>query len=452
MTSSHRRLWLLCVAATMTAIPMCAASNCGGDSSPTAADPDAWANTDAGGISLTDASGNRDASATGTCSVAPNAQVTDWSGWRRVTVFDPCCVTDIPIDMSAVPALSWRNCMDPDAAPGCLEMIPSPDEPSIPTYPHAYVSHDGQGRPKYLVLWRVLSSDRSKYEEDVYDIQSGQGVAAIRVDDSVSRSTCHSEIFPSDGAVTFVSIQYATGDVVVASGEPRSILRAQTPPRRLAGIARGAVQGLSTSNTTLAFDVQPAGIVYREKLDSGAYASTSGKADFPKLLDFVERDDVYARVDGQWTSEYRIDPGGTATLLRALSDRHVSAFQSDGVSMFWMESAGSMLTPNSYEAWTAAYTSDPQTLSAGAHKLAAWSGNFGIPLVATALNGIYAVIQGTDSMLVRSSDGATKRIAAPSGVGFAWAAAVSASEVWAIAIPVSGYKQYRLLRLQVGGW
>ena len=200
-----------------------------------------------------------------------------------------------------------------------------------------------------------------------------------------------------------------------------------------------------------------AGRVVRTTLGSPGYVISASTAP-PLLLDFVEKGDIYSHSEQGtigFQQEYRIAPDGTPVLYRAKIDAHVSAFATDGATMFWVESYGGpnpKSAPTTIDVWAAPYTSDSATLSATARKLVSSLQRVGPPEASIAFGGLFAFWSPPNVIIVRASDGAFTEVPPPAGLEFYRLAFVTPTELWATSrIPNrSGGVTFR--RMGLGTW
>jgi hypothetical protein len=374
----------------------------------------------------------------------------DWPGWQRLSGLPPCCVIDSPVDIdAAVPALAWRACGD--ASAGCSEVanLPRPGSQAAPFIRRAHVSHDAHGQPSLLSI-RVAIDSLQVTEDKVFDVTSGAPVASLRSD---ARPGCYSmfDVGTANGVLLTLD---PTQNVAVARGSIRAVTTAPDF-RCVFTTTRGGTfpSESGCSDTAYAFDLALAGIVRTAPTSNGFVATPPG---LHLSFDFVEGDDVFAQSDDAgWWREYTVLPDGTASIFRGKANRHMTAFRTDGTTMYWIESYGNpdpTGTPTTFEVWSAPYTSSSTTLDQAAQKIATLTSPSAI-YRAVAFSGLYAVITGPDATVVRKSDGVTHVVTTGDpNLGFEWLQLVTATEIWSVMGRLNGPTDFALRRYNLGTW
>lgn len=375
-----------------------------------------------------------------------------WAGWRRLET-PYCCELAVPESLSTVlHDLTWKPC--PDTS-GCEMVDPSSmgiTDPSLLFL--AQSSRGPDGKPARLELGYRINSDTA-VQEAVYDWKTLSPVAAWRssIDGSCAIDALIGRSVTAGSPAILFEVTYSMGrDKWFAAGDFSTL--STTPSFHfIPGSEVPFEQDVVASGTTLAFDLALGGRILRTPLDSGTYV-LSPKTGFPSFLaDFVEKDDVFAlSVHGTsgYGQEWHIDPDGTPVSIRALGDRHVSTFATDGTTLFWVELYGStsVLDTMKREVWAAPYTTDAATLSATAKKIASIPDDR-VPHTAIAYDGIYAVISHSGAQTVyilRLADGVLTSVSySAASTGFDDLVYVSNSELW---VTIAG----SLRRYTLGAW
>jgi hypothetical protein len=387
------------------------------------------------------------------------APLPDWPGWQPVTGLEPCCIVDRPsVADAAGPPMTWVAC--PDQPTGCLQLTNPPDagpngNPYIRT---ATVSQDDVGAAKYLQVRWALSLDASLVQDTIFDVASGNVVAAIR-NDALS---CYGTLRVASESAALLTQTSSGGDITVARGAVATFL--DSPSFDCVWTVHASADGVQDyfmSDSTYAFDTAPSQIVFRTNANGGwaaTYQSGPLTASLGLLLGLVANDDAYAfNNDGDFQHEYFVQPNGTPVLYRAAPNRFVTAFASDGTTMFWTESFGAS-TPDqpstSFEAWAAPYTNDPATLSGTAHRVATLSAPAYPPIYGVASSGLYAVVTPLSTVtVVRLADGATTTVTPATSPSFSFDRVlyVTPTEIWATSSPDSFYTR-NVRRYSLGTW
>jgi hypothetical protein len=448
----------LFIAVAGSAACLGAAANCASNSSagpPTPTDASTPSDARDGGPS-TDSDAEASTDAPTTCTYAsPDAQAADstWSGWHHIPQLDSCCAASVPDDLqTTVAPLTWDPCGD--ASDGCLDFHALARAPQ-PYLPVAIVTRDAAGAASSLEVFQAVSADLSTFDAYVYDLSSGMGVAAWRWD--AAFSPCHVFDLTLGNDSLSLLVRTSNQTLGVASGTPASVM---TNPsfRSLAGFEQvSAVQDTATSSSVFAFDIAPAGNVYRTTIDSGSVQTTLGKQTGESLfLSFVEGSDVFAVSDHGtvgYAQLYTVAADGSPVLLRGFPDHDVSALATDGHSLIWTETYASNDGGSSMlQFWSAPYTTDPVALASTAVQVGSAQGVL-TPSQAIAFGGIYSVYAGgSGQLVVRVADGHVLNLQPPTGYDFWKAAYVSNTELWIGLSITSGPRAVGLRRIPLGTW
>lgn len=310
--------------------------------------------------------------------------------------------------------------------------------------------------PKFLMFLRTLDMGNSNYEYDVYDFATSAPLGSWRGKDG----GCDLRVAVGGGTMTLFGLVVGTG-MSVATGTPQDLASRPTffrvAPAALIG---QGIQEVNASDSTVAFDVEPAGTVFRAAV--GSAGSQEGKRPHPPLLlQRVEGEDVYGLAEhgtAGWGQFYRVDADGSVVLYRSNPNAHVGVMRTDGTTLFWTETYGTTDVVSSYqtraEVWAAPYTRDPVQLASTARKLAdVVDPILGVPLDAIAFNGLFAFTTNRShvSWVVRASDGSAKRV----DPGASWnfprlgLTYVTNTELWSLILKPNGEG---LARLPLGTW
>lgn len=376
--------------------------------------------------------------------------VSDWPGWHRVAVSTAFCDCkfDIPADLTKeVGSLDWRPCADGGSECQDLRFTPRPD--GVRQY--FAVARVSPGK-RFLHFTRTL--DQAAFEDDVFDLATGKPLAGWRVD---ALSKCNSSVALGPNVVgLYMSLPHYQSGVVFGTPEelgrnPRFVPQ----PPDLEGRELRVGQ-FETSDTTLAFDLQPARAIARARIDSKDYRTALGSGlSWP----MVAGDDVYAwsehGTDG-WSQEYLVGPNtGKAALYRGKPNTVVSGFRSDGTTMFWLELSGDAnplaLQPK-VEVWGAPYTNDPSVLASTAQRIAVIPGPMSPRRHTIAFDGLFAFEWGETAFVVRRSDGAIKQIAAGHGRYFWGTMLVTPTELWSMMGELPSLTGVAISRYSLGVW
>jgi hypothetical protein len=405
--------------------------------------PDARA--DQGGMSadqdFVDASPPRDPSC--------DAAAPRWPGWTPVTQLSSCCPAAMATDPTRVmPPFAWVPCKN--GAASCQELTVA--------WSGAYgtgakVSHDGAGNPKWLMFMHIIDGQaQTMFEQDLYDIATGEPLAAWRATETIPRKDCYFWALLGQSTVTLDG-ELSDG-LYVANGDPRTMT---TNPvfRRYASPVSGIQEELA-SDSIFAFDLEPQAVIARTDIGSGTLLQQ--KASVGLLLGAVEGSDAFAISEhgsSGYGQLYVLDSRGSLSLLRSNPSAHVATPASDGVRLYWTETYGSLdvRAPQARtELWSAPYTADPAVLARAGSKLAVIP-NSTLPLKAIAFGGLMGVILRDGRVYVgRVADG--KLVQANPGPGrrFGVLLAVTASELWSLESDLKGAPLSSLTRVGLGSW
>jgi hypothetical protein len=313
------------------------------------------------------------------------------------------------------------------------------------------VAHDAQGQPKTFVIRWALDWDVAIAQDTVYDLPSGNPIAALRsngdhcyppFDVGVSRGALLTQSDPTQ------DIEVARGTFAELTTAPRFQCAFTTTPDGV------FPQETRASDTTYAFDLGGGGAIVRSVPGSAGFAFSSGN---PYLnLDFIEGDDVFGQSDQfAWFQEYLVLPDGSTVLYRGKPGRHMTAFRTDGTTMCWVESYGNSDPggiPTTFEVWAAPYTHDPNVLDATARNIASVTSQWSI-FDAIAFGGLYVVSTGTTATAVRLSDGATTKISSgDANIAFTGLLLVAPRDVWSIMSEIRGPGGFAVHRYDLGTW
>ncbi len=381
------------------------------------------------------------------------AALSDWPGWERVPGLEPCCVVDRPIAADAAGgAMAWIPCPDEDG--GCMQLANPPDPGQGPFIRNASVARDDAGNARYLQIRWALSIDNRLVQDTIFDVASGNVVSAMRHDALV----CFALLDVSE-KMAALTIHYdgprGSRNLTVARGAPSTIFDA--PRFECVWNARGSLNLLQEhgiSNEGVGFDTTDY-TVYRTGAEAGTWVATPPANITPApglLFDLIAGKDVYASTSAfGYMREYTVRNDGTPLLYRAKQDRDVSAFATDGTTMFWVESPLPDGNPIAHEVWAAPYTSDGTALDRNARKIATLSS---VPRIiqAVAVNGLYAVAPtSTELAVVRIADGAIRRrTASKRDLFLGQILHVTPQELWLVVAQPSGAAFIR--RYDLGTW
>lgn len=442
-----------------------AASDC--SQSSTAHDTDGSPPDDAGGpADVSDAvpppqeagSCSRSDASSAACPPPPvddSGAITDWPGWQRLPGLEPCCTVDRPVDLGAAgPPLTWRPCGE--ASVGCTELANIPPRGSgiSPFIRKAHVTHDARGQPAVLDIRWALNPTEDATQDTIFDVQSGRVIAALR-ENGNNGPTCFAMLDVALAHGALLTQSDLTRNVAVARGTLTELTTTPSFQCVFTTMPGGTFPGTTAiSDTAYAFELAGSGVIARTAASSNALVYSDGH---PYLnLDFIEGDQVFARSDESlFWQEYTVLPDGNTVLYRNVGNRHVTAFRTDGTTMFWIESYGNPDPngiPTTFEAWAAPYTPDSATLAATAVRIANVQSSYFL-FDAAAFAGLYAVSTGTSVTVVRLSDRATRTISSPDpNVIFTGLQLVSQREVWAVMTMLHGPGSFALRRYDLGDW
>jgi hypothetical protein len=385
--------------------------------------------------------------------------ISDWPGWRRADGFpDPCCILDVPTDLhAALPRLTWHPCatgadsaVSDDGA--CFDVDVPPGSLLPPTFFNLEIARDSAGRPSLVLFGHAIDKPYANIVQyELYDVATGSPRAAWRNDSTLHVSSCIAFADVSGDTLAMALSMYGPGDVVYAA-ESTSTAKRKRSFLRLTGVPwRLAVQDHAMSATTLAFDLEPGGIVYRTSVGAAEAAKTAGRGGPPLLLDFVQGDEVFALSGTGWTQEYIVRADGTPDLLRSATARHATGFAADARTLFWTEAYGGSAPtdrPTSFEVWSAPFTSDAHALAASARLLAMVHGD-GFPSGATAADGAYAVVTGHCAELVDGASGAVREVCAGPGAYFGGRVFVAGGFLWGVVGLTAGPRNFTVRRIRL---
>ncbi len=377
-----------------------------------------------------DAESGTDASVNPACNDA--SQGTRWAGWSRVTEVNACCTVEVPDNVgTSIAPLTWVACLNGDS--NCREMAANWVAPNGSRFEKANVVGN------VINMWRAL--DTSFGEADLYDLASGSPIAGWRTYLSpdtpwegqpiVGATSLWVFIFGTGPSDPFPIGRFAHADLY-SSLHPSPFYEAPA-----SSVGNNGIQDLSASDTTVAFDVEPPGIIgFARASNPSAFVFTSMGGMINPL---VVNDTVLAKSNAGnagWGQENLIGAGGSVVTFRATPNTQVDNFACDGTTLFWTEgsggAAGSGIQPV-ISAWAAPFTSDASTLVSTAHKLADISGG-GFATYGIAYNGYYAVRTAqTLAVIVRGSDGAKQQLIPGTNRVFGPLSYVTATELWSLA-------------------
>jgi hypothetical protein len=382
-------------------------------------------------------------------------EINDWPDWRRLTEADPNCPIDIPkiAVKDAVPAIQWIPCKN--ANPKCQQVDTTGWSDGTYVFPKAKVSVEGT----LLVTLRMIKSVQLPTEAEwvVYAMPSLEPLAAVRLRKS-AEALCNGYVSVSGTRMAFLGFGLDSGSRHLAHQVPEDFaLRPSFVELQPSLKDLGSTEVLASSDTTVAFDLQPVGSIVHNKPPSTSFGMTKG---LDLSIPFVVAGDVYASSeygfgDG-WENYYRVDADGSAAPYRAVPQRHVGAMASDGARMYWAESYGGanpLAPPAVVDIWSAPYTREPATLAATAQKLATLGAGAAKPVDPVASKGYYAFgsIPGTRSV-VEASSGKVQTVTVGGGYDCWQLTHVTATELWCVEKKLPGPNGTGLIRLQLDPW
>jgi hypothetical protein len=321
-------------------------------------------------------------------------------------------------------------------------------------------SNEASRGPAGAAKWLHLQRERGPavYEDIVIDVATSATLAAFRYD---TRSHCSIRAALGQSLVAAFGVWQDGG--AYAYGAPADLMGSSPPP--FLSLPAFAPPGYipEMSDTTFALG---GAFTERAPLGSTALIDPGIPPKFYGRTPVVVGDDVFVNAEvgqGEWLTEYRLDPDGSTVLFRGPPNTHASAFATDGKTMFWTESSGDVdggFVQPSLEVWAAPYTSDPAQLATTAHRLAQLplGQPAQVPVVgAIAFEGIYVLAYGNETTyqstayLVRATDGALKTVTSGPGRMFGQPLIVTPTELWSIEGNLSAGGE-RLTRIAYGGW
>jgi hypothetical protein len=410
-----------------------------------------------------DAAAHRTYDAAATCEagfIGDAGVVSDWPGWVRPPGIEACCEFDVPGPDAGAPSMSWHACATEFT--GCQEWLPA--GPLVPGQPAALIlqataSRDSIGNSEMLHLEMNDLGNLSGVLQDLFfDISSGIALGGWRVNGlglNDGTSNCVTYSTPVGDSVALAWQNWFTFDMGLAYGTPAELMAGpgfiSVPPN-----PRDTARYWGASATTYAFDTAFTAVVTRIPIATDIATSTPSCAP-PLVFDFVAGDDVFAHLnDGSaWRTEYLVHADGSVALYRARADGHVSAFATDGTTMFWVESYGASdptAVPTNFDVYAAPYTSDAATLDASATKVASYADPAAIPRLAVAFGGIYGVEGGGGAeFIVRRSDGASQTVQLPAGESFYWPLIVNNTEFWGT-VRATSQHNVAVWRIPLAAW
>jgi hypothetical protein len=343
--------------------------------------------------------------------------VHDWPGFRRMSEIDPCCPFDVAQDLSVAAPYKWIPCGD---AGGCQQLdIPFVANGEAPVL-FASVTRSVSGLSKLYLRREYLPGPSS--ETTVYDLASGSVDGLWRYSDAPDNSRCIVELVGSvnDEAVLLANLWPTpiepTTLNVVARGTAKSLASSSVAAHPLLNSGVYLTNLGYSSTQRLALDYQSPGYQMLT-CDLSADAATPCVAanllsvmPAKLLFEFIEGDTIFAKSNSGttgWGQEYVIDAMGKVALFRSRPNAHVFGTCSDGKSLAWTETYGSVnpLDPQTLtEVWSAPFTSDPAVLANTAKKIAVLP-NASMSDDVKCFNGYYAWARN-DLYVVRLSDGA----------------------------------------------
>ena len=308
-------------------IASAALAACGADGN--AAD----AGADSGVPDSTDAGPKGDAGADGASAACNDAsQGTRWAGWSRVTEADACCTVEVPDALaSSIEPLTWVPCTN--GAGGCSEMPVDWGDAGTTRLNYARALPSGDA-PTYVLVGRRLDADTG--EADVFDFASGKPLAAWR--EYASLDTPWGFNVTPASSKTWVYMDGAWDLRMVSSGPTGGAMHPAAPFHLLPSdqVAQNAMQDFAASDTTLAFDLEPAGRIGRVSASApDSFVFSSGGSGL--VAPMVHGDDVFAKSNygnAGWAEEYLITADGTATVFRSKPNTQVDNFATDGMNFY----------------------------------------------------------------------------------------------------------------------
>jgi hypothetical protein len=400
------------------------------------------------------------ASSCGAGFIGDGEVVSDWPGWVRPRGIEACCKFDVPLPDAGPAPAAWHACATGPA--GCEEWLPV--GPLVmgkvaASILHAKASRDPHGQPNMLFLEVDDDANLPGVFQDFFsDVSTGATLGAWRlgfggVNDG--SSDCITYSTPVGDSVALAWQNWFTLDMGLAFGTPASLMAgpgfASVPPN-----PRDTERYWGASTTTYAFDTAFTAVVARVPIGVNVAISTPACAP-PLVFNFVEGNDVFANLNdtSQWQVEYLVHSDGSVTLYRAVSGHHVSAFATDGTTMFWVESYGNPVPsgiPTQFDVYSAPYTADAATLDATATKIASYVDPTSLPSVGVAFAGLYAVDAGVGRVfIVRNSNDEQQLVTLPAGESYYSLLFATTTEFWGTVRATAQHNE-AVWRVPLGAW
>ncbi len=366
-----------------------------------------------------------------------------WPGYTALTLPGACCSASLANNpASMVAPLTWSPC---DAGAGCQQFV-VPGMQNVA----ATVTRGADGWPEAIAIGAYLSVDKTSYEQRVYDIHLGKPLLSVRSDVSGSEG-CLASIAGGNGR-TFSMYALPGLQLFATSFFPLAYDGALPPFHYVAKRgddlhASNGIQETYSTDTIFAYDREPGGQIGR--WSSGGGTSETSIKGVPMLLQFAERDDVFAiSQDGSslGLDQFYVWPEGAAGLQLLIDNpRHIRTMGSDGATLFWVECDPLLADGGlgSCDAYAAPYTTSPAALAASRR----WLGPLPEGGAGSALgfNGLFAVTLVDGGVRTyRASDGATVKIASSDSL-LRFPFSITSSE---IVVEVKDAKTNQHLRLE----
>jgi hypothetical protein len=372
----------------------------------------------------------------------------DYPGYTRVDAIDRCCQIDVPDDLVAsAPQWGWEPCKS--GRPSCDEFKVSWTNPDSSRH-FAYARRFGSAAPVLeMAIWRGTG----QVDDLVYDMTSGAPLKSRRVNQLSGCLVCSpstsSEVIP----IAFVRREaFRLGREARDSGPMLDATYETIPSPVVVPLAEN-ISAYAISDSVLALEVGPPGSIVLGPI-GGPFVRTPPN----QILQtpFVFGNLVIAineHGNAGFSRAYKVELNGTVTSYISKPATHIYGVTTDGSRIYWVEASGDpnyTVPPTVCELWSSPYSEDATVLAQGATKLA------NLPYcVFTAqtlvYDGLVAVWEGKEIVVVRTSDGATRNVDLTTGRSFEQLVNVTPTEVWAIE---GGPKMQSVafVRIRYPGW
>ena len=381
------------------------------------------------------------------------AAMSDWPGWRRLTGLDPSCPTDIPLDpWSAMPALVWIPCTSGRTQCNELDLSKIP-HPALGTI---FVGGRVGLGAQYLVVFR-LTDQKDVAEQDVYSVAGLVPAAAWRY--SEGNPACLVGPIPTKDKLVMYAEFAGVSNIIPATaiGTPAALMTSMTNATFVhwSPDPQSRPQFIAASETAFAGDLGVMGAILRQPPATSSYVKTTPQGLSRPL---VFGDDVLAwneHGNNYWAEEVVVKPDASTYILRAVANKNIVGFATDGVSLWWQETSGTanadQTTNLTIDVFQAPYTTDPTTLASTAKKVTTFT-NATLSSIPITFNGLYAWPGGFTTYIVRG-DGTFTTVASDGKTWSQFPVYVSSSEYWSIESTLpSGPLGTAFTRIQLGTW